>query len=167
MLVKVKRNKYFRNSVRLDMKNAKTEVRARRAGRPRSEQARCDILDAAYKLLKAKGFQAVGSHEIAEAAGVSSATLYRWWDSKEEILLDACFEHMKPVLAVSGTGSSLARLRRYVVYVAKFLASDDGVTMARLVTGIHDDKKLQGIFLETYVMPRRQMQRAFIGEAIA
>ena len=66
-------------------------------------------------------------------------------------MLDACFEHMKPVLAVSGTGSPLARLRRYVVYVAKFLASDDGVTMARLVTGIHDDKKLQGVFLERYV----------------
>jgi len=40
----------------------------------------------------------------------------------------------------------LARLLRYVVYVAKFLASDDGVTMARLVTGIHDDKKLQEVF---------------------
>ncbi len=167
MLVKVKRNKYFRNPVQLNMKNAKTEVRPRRAGRPRSEQARRDILEAAYKLLTAKGFQAVGSHKIAEAAGVSSATLYRWWDSKEEILLDACFEHMKPVLAVSGSGSPLARLRRYVVYLAEFLSSDDGVTMARLVTGIHDDKKLQQIFLERYVMPRRQMQRRFIREAIA
>src|SRR6266851_1087337 len=149
------------------MKNTKTEILPWRAGRPRSKQARCDILVAAYKLLKDKRFNSVGSHEIAQAAGVSSATLYRWWNSKEEILFDACFEHMKPVLAVSGTGSPLARLRRYVVYVAKFLASDDGVTMARLVTGIHDDKKLQGVFLERYVMPRRQMQRRFIGEAIA
>src|SRR5580700_9085613 len=120
--------------------------KSQRAGRPRSERARLDILEAAYKLLQAKGFRAIGSHEIASAAGVSSATLYRWWGSKEELLLHACFEHMKPVLAVSGTGSPLARLRRYVVYVAQFLASDDGVTMARLVTGIHDDKKLQGIF---------------------
>jgi len=167
MLVKVKRNNYFRNSVRLDMKNAKIEVRPRRAGRPRSEQARCDILDAAYKLLKAKGFQAVRSHEIADAAGVSSATLYRWWDSKEEILFDACFEHMKPVLAVSGSGSALARLRRYVLYVVEFLSSDDGAIMARLFTGIHDDTKLRRMFLERYVMPRRQMQRRFIREAIA
>jgi AcrR family transcriptional regulator len=149
------------------MKTPKRKARSRPAGRPRSEQARCDILEAAYNLLRAKGFQTVGSHAIAATAGVSSATLYRWWDSKEEILLDACFEHMKPVLAVSGTGSPLARLRRYVVYVAKFLASGDGVVMARLVTGIHDDKKLQGMFLERYVMPRRQMQRRFIGEAIA
>ena len=164
MLVKLKRNKYFRISG-LAMEKAKKKPR--RAGRPRSEQARRHILEAAYKLLRAKGFHAVGSHEIANAAGVSSATLYRWWGSKEEILLDACFEHMKPVLAVSGSGSPLARLRRYVLYVAEFLASDDGVVMARLVTGIHDDKRLQQIFWERYVMPRRQMQRRFVGESIA
>jgi AcrR family transcriptional regulator len=147
------------------MEEAKKE--SRRAGRPRSERARRDILEAAYKLLETKGFHAVGSHEIASTAGVSSATLYRWWGSKEEILLDACFEHMKPVLAVSGGGSALTRLRRYVLYVAEFLASDDGAVMARLVTGIHDDTKLQRMFLERYVMPRRQMQRRFIREAIA
>jgi len=149
------------------MNTTKRTARSRRAGRPRSEEARCDILAAAYNLLRAKGFQTVGSHEIANTAGVSSATLYRWWGSKGEILLDACFEHMKPVLVVSGSGSALARLRRYVVYVAEFLASDDGVIMARLVTGIHDDKRLQQMFLERYVMPRRQMQRRFVGEAIA
>ena len=149
------------------MKTPKRKAQSRRAGRPRSEEARCDILAAAYNLLRAKGFQTVGSHEIANTAGVSSATLYRWWGSKGEILLDACFEHMKPVLVVSGSGSALARLRRYVVYVAEFLASDDGVIMARLVTGIHDDKRLQQMFLERYVMPRRQMQRQFVGEAIA
>jgi len=149
------------------MKTPKRKARSRRTGRPRSEQARCDILAAAYNLVQAKGFQEVGSHEIANTAGVSNATCYRWWGSKGEILLDACFEHMKPVLAVSGSGSALERLRRYVVYVAEFLGSDDGVVMARLVTGIHDDKGLQQIFLERYVMPRRQMQRRFVGEAIA
>ena len=146
---------------------AEARKQLRRAGRPRSEQARRDILEAAYKLLETKGFHAVGSHEIASAAGVSSATLYRWWGSKEEILLHACFEHMKPVLAVSGSGPALMRLRRYVLYVAEFLASDDGAVMARLVTGIHDDTKLQSLFLERYVMPRRELQRRFIREAIA
>jgi AcrR family transcriptional regulator len=140
--------------------------KSRRAGRPRSERARHNILEAAYKLLQAKGFHAIGSHEIARAAGVSSATLYRWWGSKEEVLLHACFEHMKPVLAVSGSGSALVRLRRYVLYVAEFLASDNGAVMARLVTGIHGDTKLRRLFMERYVMPRRQMQRHFIREAI-
>jgi AcrR family transcriptional regulator len=143
MLVKLKRNGYFRIS-RPAMKEARTE--SRRAGRPRSERARRDILEAAYKLLQAKGFRAIGSHEIASAAGVSSATLYRWWGSKEEILLHACFEHMKPVVAVSGSGSGLIRLRRYVLYVAEFLASDDGAVMARLVTAFTTTRNLNACF---------------------
>jgi len=39
--------------------------------------------------------------------------------------------------------------------------------MARLVTGIHGETKLQRMFLERYVMPRRLMQRRFIRKAIA
>src|SRR6266849_113700 len=80
------------------MRRVKTKIEPRPRGRPRSEQARQEILETAYKLLRDKGFNAVGSHEIAQVAGVSSATLYRWWKSKEEILFDACFEHMIPVL---------------------------------------------------------------------
>ncbi len=136
-------------------------------GRPRSDQARHDILKAAYTLLRAKGVQAVGALEIAKAAGVSSATIYRWWNSKEEILFDACFEHMKPVLAISSNGSALARLRRYVLRATDFLTSEDGAIMARLVTGIHHDKKLRRMFLERYVGPRRKIQRGIIEEAIA
>src|ERR1700719_1401468 len=95
------------------MKRPKTKIAPRPRGRPRSEQARQEILEAAYELLSDKGFNAVGSHEIAQAAGVSSATLYRWWKSKEEILFDACFERMNPILAIPETGSGLTRLRPF------------------------------------------------------
>ncbi len=149
------------------MKSQEASTQSRAPGRPRSERARRDILEAAYRLLKAKGYQSVGSHEIAKAAGVSSATLYRWWDSKEEILFDACFEHMKPILAVSGNGSALVRLRRYVLRASDFLSSEDGAVMARLFTGVHDDNKLRRMFLVRYVVPRRQIQRGIIEEAIA
>ena len=147
------------------MKSKKTHTRG--PGRPRSDQARHDILKAAYTLLRAKGVQAVGAIEIAKAAGVSSATIYRWWNSKEEILFDACFEHMKPILTISGQGSPLARLRRYVLRATDFLTSEDGVIMARLITGIHHDKELRRLFLDRYVIPRRQIQRGIIEDAIA
>src|ERR1700735_4077115 len=149
------------------MKRAKTKSASRRRGRPRSEQARQEILEAAYKLLSDKGFNAVGTHEIAQAAGVSSATLYRWWKSKEEILFDACFEHMRPSLAIPETGSGLTRLRRYVLRASEFLASEEGTVMARVLTGIHEDQRLRRMFLERYVNQRRQIQRAMIEDSIA
>jgi AcrR family transcriptional regulator len=149
------------------MKSQTAQDQARTPGRPRSEKAKNDILGAAYNLLKKKGFQSVGSHEIAAAAGVSSATLYRWWNSKEEIMFDACFEHVKPALAISGNGSALARLRHYILRATDFLSSEDGQVMARLVTGIHEDRKLQQMFLERYVTPTRRIQRGVIEDAIA
>jgi AcrR family transcriptional regulator len=149
------------------MKRSKTKIAPRPRGRPRSEQARQEILEAAYKLLRDKGFNAVGSHEIAQAAGVSSATLYRWWMSREEILLDACFEHMRPILAIPETGSALTRLRRYVLRASEFLASEEGTVLARVFTGIHEDQRLRRMFLERYVDQRRQIQRGIIEDAIA
>ena len=136
-------------------------------GRPRSEESRQGILEAAYRLLKTKSFSSIGSHEIAKAAGVSSATLYRWWASKEEILFDACFEHMKPILEVSGGGSPLSRLRRYCLRATEFLRSADGAVMARLLMGIREDRRLHQMFLQRYVAPRRRIQRQIIEEAIA
>ena len=149
------------------MKRPKTKIAPRPRGRPRSEQARREILETAYKLLRDKGFNAVGSHEIAQAAGVSSATLYRWWKSKEEILFDACFEHMKPVLAIPETRCALTRLRHYVLRAREFLVSEEGAVMARVLTGIHEDKRLHQMFLERYVKQRRQIQRGIIEDAIA
>src|SRR5437016_2194625 len=105
------------------MKGPKTKFAPRPRGRPRSERAQQEILETAYKLLRDKGFNAVGSHEIAKAAGVSSATLYRWSKSKEDILFDSSFEHMKPILAIPETGSGLTRLRRYILRASEFLAS--------------------------------------------
>jgi AcrR family transcriptional regulator len=149
------------------MKGPKTRIAPRPRGRPRSEQARQEILETAYNLLRDKGFNAVGSHEIAQAAGVSSATLYRWWKSKEEILFDACFEHMRLILAIPETGSGLTRLRRHVLRASEFLVSEEGTVMARVLTGIHEDQRLRRMFLERYVNPRRQIQRAVIEDSIA
>jgi len=39
--------------------------------------------------------------------------------------------------------------------------------MARVLTGIHEDKRLRQMFLERYVNPRRQIQRGIIEDAIA
>jgi AcrR family transcriptional regulator len=149
------------------MKRPKTRIAPRPRGRPRSEQARQEILETAYKLLRDKGFNAVGSHEIAMAAGVSSATLYRWWKSKEEILFDACFEHMRAILAIPETGSGLTRLRRSILRASEFLASDEGTVLARVLTGIYEDERLRRMFLERYVDQRRQIQRGIIEDAIS
>jgi AcrR family transcriptional regulator len=144
----------------------KSLEKPRLPGRPRSESARKQILAAAYKLLAEKGIQAASTQEIAAAAGVSTATLYRWWDTKEAIMLDAAFEHNRPAVTYEGKGSPLERLRAQAVRGIKFLRSEDGKVMGRLIAGIHENEKLRQIFLERYYLRRRAMVRELIQEAI-
>ena len=51
-----------------------------------SDQTRPDILQAAYKLFRRRGFFRVGMDEIASGAGVTKRTLYYHFDSKDALL---------------------------------------------------------------------------------
>src|SRR5580658_807520 len=66
-------------------------------GRPRSERARQAILASAAELLLARGLAAVSMDAVAERAGVSKATIYRWWPSKETLALDALYNEWAAV----------------------------------------------------------------------
>ncbi|MDX8449040.1 TetR/AcrR family transcriptional regulator [Mesorhizobium captivum] len=51
-----------------------------------SDETRPEILQAAYKLFRRRGFFRVGMDEIADAAGVTKRTLYYHFDSKDALL---------------------------------------------------------------------------------
>ena len=63
------------------------------AGRPRRDEAetgasaRERILDACYELFSHRGIRAVGVNEVIERAGVATATLYRHFPSKDDLVL--------------------------------------------------------------------------------
>jgi AcrR family transcriptional regulator len=61
----------------------------RSVGRPRSESARRAILDAAFALAAEEGAAGMTMEAVARRAGVSKETLYRWWRSRVDVLLDA------------------------------------------------------------------------------
>lgn len=67
--------------------------RSRTAGRPRSESVRQGILSAVLDLLKKDSLQTITIEAIARKAGVSKATIYRWWSSKAAVVIDAFIEH--------------------------------------------------------------------------
>ena len=71
-----------------------SDAPARSRGRPRSEPARQAILAAATDLLLTRGVSAVSMDAIAERAGVSKATIYRWWPTKETLALDALYDQL-------------------------------------------------------------------------
>lgn len=70
-----------------------------RTGRKRSEASRAAILKAALELLRERSYADVTADEIAERAGTSKQTMYRWWQSKADVVLEALTEHARAVEA--------------------------------------------------------------------
>jgi AcrR family transcriptional regulator len=153
------------NTARASGSSKRTTKRA--TGRPRSEKTRQAILKAAFHLLKREGFDGVSTQQIAIEAGVSTATLYRWWDNKQAILLDAYLETTRDLLPSGKPGSPLARLRTYTLRVAQFLQNENGRVFLRLLLAIQDDPALRKGFYQDVFLPRRAEGCAIVEEAIA
>src|SRR5260370_424816 len=71
--------------------NRDVTTAAPQRGRPRSEKAHQAILEASAELLLEKGLAAVSMDAVAARAGVSKATIYRWWPTKETLALDTLY----------------------------------------------------------------------------
>jgi AcrR family transcriptional regulator len=137
-------------------------------GRPRSEKARKAIMDAAADLLIARGLSAVSMDAVAERAGVSKATIYRWWPTKESLALDALFTEwtaVEPGPRDTGTlrGDLLALLRPW----ARLATSKPyGRVIAALITQAQTDPAFAAEYLQRFVEPRRDQARAIFRRAI-
>jgi AcrR family transcriptional regulator len=139
----------------------------RQRGRPRSETARTAILDAAAELLLTHGLPAVSMDTVAERAGVSKATIYRWWPTKETLALDALYTEWatarpKPRDTGSLRGDLLSLLRPW----ARLAVSRPyGRVIAALITEALTDPAFAKEYRDRVVEPRRDQARAIFHRA--
>jgi AcrR family transcriptional regulator len=90
------------------------EGQARRPGRPRSERARKAVLAATLALAAEEGPAGLHMEAIAKRAKVSKETLYRWWRSKTEVVLDALAERGERTIPLPDTGTLHEDLRAFL-----------------------------------------------------
>jgi AcrR family transcriptional regulator len=149
------------------MNRAMTATAAQR-GRPRSEKARNAILEAAAELLLERGLTAVSMDAVAARAGVSKATIYRWWPTKETLALDALYQEWAHVPPARDTGSlrgDLLDLLRPWVRLA--IRRPYGRAIAALLTEAQTDPAFGREYLARFVEPRREQAREIFRRAIA
>lgn len=103
--------------------DASVQKEAPQAGRPRSEEARQAVLHAVDDLLLEVGYAAMTMKGIAERARVGRQTVYRWWSTKAEILLEASADDAAQELAVADDADGVEALRRYLEALATFLTT--------------------------------------------
>ena len=142
---------------------------ALRRGRPRSEARRQAILQAAFELLGERGLAATSMDAVAERAGVSKATIYRWWESKELLALDALYaawDTAAPVTRQTGTlrAEMLALVRPWVRLVA---TGPSARILTALLAEAQNDPEFGRAYRAHFIEPRRDQARAVFSRAIA
>ncbi|MFI2664342.1 TetR/AcrR family transcriptional regulator [Micromonospora carbonacea] len=120
----------------------------------RSETAREAVLQAADDLVAEIGYAKVTIEGIAARAGVAKQTIYRWWRSKTDILVDAFAADSVQELTLPDTGAFHTDLRAHLDELVRFLeVSDSGAVFRALAGQAQHDPELAAR-LRAEVLPR-------------
>jgi AcrR family transcriptional regulator len=144
------------------------ETPAAPRGRPRSERARAATLHSAAELLLEHGLDAVSMDAVAQDAGVSKATIYRWWPTKEALALDALYtewaEHSTAELDTGSLRGDLIALLR--PWVRLLRTRNYARVLGTFITKVHSDAGFAQEYLTRLLRPRRDVARAMFDRAL-
>ena len=142
-----------------------SQPRRARSGNQRDEAARLAVLHAADDLLVEHGFARLTIEAIARRAGVAKQTIYRWWPSKVEILLDTLIEDSEKQFPVPV--DKPADLRGYFRGYARFVTRDPAgkVLLALIAEAQHSPETAKSLH-DRYLGPRRERERDLLACAI-
>jgi AcrR family transcriptional regulator len=126
-----------------------------RRGRPRSVKTTAAILDSAYELMASEGLAAASIDAVARHCNVSKMTIYKWWPSREALLIDAFLNQASLMLPLSSSGDAASRLRRHAVAYAEALAGEFGRVQLAVISECVANTGSAAIFYQRYLKIRR------------
>ena len=146
-----------------------TTTKTRPRGRPRSATSQKAILAKTIEILLEQGLHSMSMDDVAKRAGVSKATIYRWWASKELLALDALITEW--ALPTSSPGLDTGSLRgdllaRSHPWVRQLNQKPYGRIIAGLVAQTQTDPEFAKLYLEHFVAARRADSRMLLLRAI-
>jgi AcrR family transcriptional regulator len=138
-------------------------VDGRKPGRPRSEQTRDAILDAALAELEQRGYAALTIEGIAARAGAGKQTIYRWWPSKADVVLDAMMELAARRIKIPDKGSLEADLLSFLT--DSFRQRQLRPVLVALMAQAQLDPGFATAFRERFLFARRAALRTVLAAA--
>lgn len=135
-------------------------------GRKRSVQAETAVLDAAYQVLLKDGLQATTVDAIAAQAGVSKATIYKWWPNRAAVIMSAFLREAGKALPYPDEvrlDSVFARL----LQMAEEFHGPIGTMISALIAEGQADPEIAQAFRDGYISARRRQGVEIVKAAIA
>lgn len=125
-------------------------------GRPRSNQSHQAILQATLELLAEVGFERMSIEAIATRAGVGKTTIYRRYNSKEELVADA-IESLRAEVVIPDTGTLWGDIDALIHNAAQITLNPLGrQTVAMIISSASSNPEFAQIYWTKYLQPRRQ-----------
>ena len=128
-------------------------------GRHRSLEAEASILKAALYLLERNPMRKVTADAIARRAGVSKATIYKWWPNKNMVALDAYLGGMTERVVMPDTGSAELDFRIQLKSVTTFYKSPLGRLFCQFIAEGQSDPAFLAMFRDRFLTVRRDAAR--------
>lgn len=133
-------------------------------GRPRSATAHQAILDAALGELRERGYAALTIEGIAGRAGVGKQTIYRWWSSKADVVLDAVLDLASTRIIVPDEGSLSDDLVAFLR--ATFRQRGERPVLIGLMAEAILDPTFATQFRDRFLFSRRAALRSILQRAV-
>jgi len=143
-----------------------TPVIGRPPGRPRSERARKAVLRSTLALLKRAGFNELSIEAVASHAGVSKATIYRWWPNKAKLVIAAFASTVGEELRFPSASPVLKSIHVQMRRWAVIFHSPLGQIVATVIGAGQSEPEILEAFRAHWVEPRRVEARALLLQAI-
>jgi AcrR family transcriptional regulator len=145
---------------------ASSSTAPRRPGRPRSDEARRAILKSTLQLLEKHGFHELSIEGIASRAGVSKATVYRWWPHKAELVFEAFLSVIEPELYFEHDLPVREALREQMTRLSRIFSGRIGSVLASVIGAGQSEPEMLEAFRRGWIEPRRIDARSLLREAM-
>ncbi len=145
-----------------------TDSRPRGPGRPRDERAGRAILETALELLAEVGPTGLSVEEVAARAGVSKATIYRRFPTKDDLVVASLSCLVVSLPDDMPDGPVHDRLVHLVEHWwSTYVGSSNGMVFHRVLAHAKSNPRLFEAFYDEVIEPRRDLFRTVLRDAVA
>lgn len=135
-------------------------------GRPRDVSRDAALRDAALEVMAEVGYRSLTMDAVAARARAGKATIYRRWESKIDLVVDACNQLVQRNVPEPDQGSIEADIHEFLGAFAAFLTGPVGKAAQALVGELPHEPELAAAFRESFLLPQRDILRRIIGRGI-
>lgn len=144
-----------------------TAIRTRAPGRPRDGRVDALVLETALAMLAEVGPTGLSVEEVAARAGVSKATIYRRWPTKDDLVVAS----LGALVTGLPTDVPEGSVRDGILFLVdawwrSYVQSPNGLVFHRVMAHAKSNPRLFESFYDTVIEPRREMFRVVLRRGI-